>query len=74
MPQFLLLQALYDQKNKVVSRSELVQSIWGNERAVGVSEQALDALIRRLRERLHSVDPTRDFIITIRGHGIRLDN
>lgn len=74
MPQFRLLKALYDQKNIVVSRSELVQSIWGNERAVGVSEQALDALVRRLRDRLHSVDPTRDFIITIRGHGIRLDN
>lgn len=74
MPQFRLLQALYDQKDKVVSRSDLVQSIWGNERAVGVSEQALDALVRRLRERLHSVDATQDFIITIRGHGIRLDN
>ena len=74
MPQFRLLEALYDQKNIVVSRSDLVQSIWGNERAVGVSEQALDALVRRLRERLYSVDPTRDFIITVRGHGIRLDN
>jgi DNA-binding winged helix-turn-helix (wHTH) protein len=40
----------------------------------GVSDQALDALIRRLRDRLAALDPTHQFIDTVRGHGIRLDN
>ena len=35
---------------------------------------ALDALIRRLRDRLASLDPTHQYIATVRGHGIRLDN
>ncbi len=74
VPQFRLLQALYEQEGKVVSRSDLVLAIWGTDRALGVSEQALDALVRRLRERLYNIDPTREFLITVRGHGIRLDN
>jgi DNA-binding response OmpR family regulator len=41
---------------------------------VGISEQALDALIRRLRDRLAEIDPTQQFLITVRGHGLRLDN
>jgi DNA-binding response OmpR family regulator len=48
--------------------------VWGEEQAIDVSEQALDALVRRLRDRLATVDPNHSFIITIRGHGLRLDN
>lgn len=72
--QFHLLELLYDRQGRVVERQELIASVWGDEEAVGVSEQALDALIRRLRDRLATVDPTHSFIITMRGHGIRLDN
>lgn len=72
--QFRLLIALNDQAGKVVSRSDLVSIIWGDEKAIGVSEQALDALVRRLRERLNYYDPTHEYLVTVRGHGIRLDN
>ena len=72
--QFSLLQVLYDKKDQVVSRQELVEAIWGSEVAEGVSEQAVDALVRRLRDRLGSVDPDHAYIITVRGHGLRLDN
>lgn len=73
-PQFRLLQMLYEQTGKVVSREDLVNRIWGAEEAIGVSEQALDALIRRLRERLESMDPNNAYILTVRGHGLRLEN
>ncbi|MEA3440263.1 MAG: FHA domain-containing protein [Chloroflexota bacterium] len=72
--QFQLLQQLFDHQGRVVPRSELVVGVWGREQAVDVSEQALDALIRRLRGRIASVDPTHEYIITVRGHGLRLDN
>ena len=58
----------------MVTRAELVEQVWSEEEAVGVSEQALDALIRRLRDRLAAVDSTHSYITTIRGHGLRLDN
>ncbi len=73
VPQFLLLKVLFDNQGEVVSRGDLVTAVWGNERAVGVSEQALDALIRRLRERITQLDESKEYIITVRGHGVRLD-
>jgi pSer/pThr/pTyr-binding forkhead associated (FHA) protein len=72
--QFRLLETLYDQQGQVLSRQDIEISVWGSEEAIGVSEQALDALIRRLRDRLASVDPLHTYIITVRGHGLRLDN
>jgi DNA-binding winged helix-turn-helix (wHTH) protein len=71
--QFNLLQMLYEQTGEVVPRSEIIYAVWGNT-AGGVTEQALDALVRRLRDRLAELDPTREYIITMRGHGLRLDN
>ena len=72
--QFKILNILYEQSSLVVSRHELICSAWGDEQAVGVSDQALDALIRRLRDRLADIDPNHMYIVTVRGHGIRLDN
>ena len=74
VPQFMLLHTLNEQQGKVVSRSDLIAMIWGEEKAVGVSEQALDALVRRLRDRLSLFDPSHEYLVTVRGHGIRLDN
>ena len=36
--------------------------------------QALDALVRRLRDRLATIDSGHSYIVTVRGHGLRLDN
>lgn len=72
--QYQLLELLSDNPGRVVSRAELVQVVWGKEDAVGISEQALDALVRRLRDRLASINSTHQFLITVRGHGLRLDN
>jgi DNA-binding winged helix-turn-helix (wHTH) protein len=72
--QFKLLWLLYKNNGEVVSRPDLVAEVWGGENAAGVSDQALDALIRRLRDRLAALDHTHQFIDTVRGHGIRLDN
>jgi hypothetical protein len=72
--QFQLLELLYDNPGKVVTRNQMIQVIWGQEDALGVSEQALDALIRRLRDRLAALDTRHQFLITVRGHGLRFDN
>lgn len=74
VPQFRLLQCLYEQQGKVVTREEIMNAIWGAESIAGVSEQALDALVRRLRDRLVTIDPSHAYLITVRGHGLRLDN
>jgi DNA-binding winged helix-turn-helix (wHTH) protein len=72
--QFQLLEILYDNPRRVVPREELMSAIWGEEGALSISDQALDALVRRLRNRLEEIDPDHEYIITVRGHGLRLDN
>ena len=72
--QFKLLWILYESKGEVVTRPDLVMEVWGGDQSIGVSDQALDALIRRLRDRIAALDPEHQYISTIRGHGIRLDN
>lgn len=72
--QYQLLELLSDNPGRVVSRAELVQAVWGKEDAIGISEQALDALVRRLRDRLAAINSEHSFLITVRGHGLRMDN
>lgn len=72
--QFKLLWMLYEKQGQVVSRADLVSIVWGEEQTAGVSDQALDALIRRLRDRLAVLDHGHQYINTVRGHGLRLDN
>lgn len=72
--QFILLVLLYENEGKVITRQEIVNSVWGEEGSGGVTEQAIDALIRRLRERLHKLDSLHEYITTVRGAGFIFEN
>lgn len=68
--QFTLLHLLVEAGGRVVTRDEIVRAVWPD--AVGgVTDQAVDALIYRLRERLTELDPDNTYIVTVRGHGFR---
>jgi DNA-binding response OmpR family regulator len=71
--QFRLLSYLYERAGKVVSREELITHVWPDAHAEGVSEEALDALVRRVRERIAQSGGERSYIVTLRGQGFRLD-
>ena len=72
--QYRLLWLLKSASGGVVSRDEVVRQVWPEAVEEGVSEQAIDALVRRLRERLVELDPDHSYIITVRGHGFRFEN
>jgi hypothetical protein len=74
LPQYRLLEMLYDGAGGVRTRDEVIEAVWPDAIGEGVSEQAIDALVRRLRDRLAEVDPDHQYIVTVRGHGFRLDN
>jgi DNA-binding response OmpR family regulator len=74
LAQYRLLELLYDNEGKVCSRDEVVQAVWPDVVEEGVTEQAIDALARRLRERLSELDPDHQYIVTVRGHGFKFDN
>ena len=72
--QYRLLELLYQDPGRVYSRDEVVEAVWPEDDRAGISEQAIDALARRLRERLVEADPTTQYVVTVRGHGFRVEN
>lgn len=73
LAQFRLLEALFNAKGAVVDRDAIVDVVWPGTDGIGVTEQAIDALIRRLRDRLSDLGE-HEYVVTVRGHGFRLDN
>jgi hypothetical protein len=68
--QFTLLELLTTAAGAVVTRDQAIGAVWPD--AVGgVTDQALDALVYRLRERLAELDADYDYVVTVRGHGFR---
>ena len=74
LAQYRLLELLIEAKGSVVPRDDVARYVWPEDVEAGVSEQAIDALVRRLRERLNELDPEYQYIITVRGHGFRFEN
>lgn len=72
--QYALIEKLYEHPGKVYSRNEIIEAAWPGEAMEGVSDDAVDALVRRLRQRLSDIDPEHNFVVTVRGYGFRLDN
>lgn len=71
-PQYRLLELLYQHAGQICTREQVIETVWPDAYGEGVSEQAIDALIRRLRDRLSEVDKDTEYVITVRGHGFRL--
>ncbi len=72
--QFRLLETLWDAGGSVITRERVISAVWPEASSEGVSEQAIDALVRRLRERVAETDEEFRYVVTVRGHGFRLEN
>lgn len=68
--QLTLLKLLEGQQGSFLSRDELVAGVWPDSSVDGVSEEAVDGLIKRVRARLREAG--RDLIEVRRGVGLRL--
>lgn len=71
--QYALLHLLYTRAGNVCDRESIIKAVWPGASS-GVSEQAIDALVRRLRDRIAEADPDHQYIVTVRGHGFMLEN
>jgi DNA-binding winged helix-turn-helix (wHTH) protein len=67
------LALLTREPGRVYSRTEVVGAVWADVSPEGVSDDAVDALVRRLRQRLAEVDAEREYVVTVRGYGFKLD-
>ncbi|MDX2018599.1 MAG: response regulator transcription factor [Deltaproteobacteria bacterium] len=64
--EFRLLCTLYDRKNRVQSRSTLLDEVWGA--SEDMATRTVDTHVKRLREKLGQAG---DYIETVRGVGYR---
>lgn len=71
--QYDFLALLAEEPGRVYSRDEIIAAVWPGVQAEGVSDDAIDALVRRLRNRLAELDPEHAYIVTVRGYGFKLD-
>ena len=69
-----LLELLYDASGNIVDRRTIVDVVWADVAYEGVSDEAVSALIKRLRQRLKPQHGTHEFIDIVRGRGVRLIN
>jgi DNA-binding response OmpR family regulator len=71
--QFVFLSLLAKEPGRVYSRDEVIATVWPEDQSEGVSDEAIDALVRRIRLRLRKLDPGHDYIVTVRGYGFKLE-
>jgi two-component system phosphate regulon response regulator PhoB len=64
--EFKLLSTLYERRNRVQSRSELLDVVWGIQ--ADVTTRTVDTHVKRLREKIKGA---RDYLETVRGVGYR---
>ena len=68
--EFDLLCALMTAKGRVLSRDQILESVWGYTNAIDIESRTVDVHIRRLREKL-GAEQVR--IATVKGVGYRFD-
>jgi DNA-binding response OmpR family regulator len=71
--QFGLLQLLIANTGRVCTRDEIVAVVWPDD-ADGVSDDAVDGLIKRVRARLNEVPDGGRYLHNVRGRGLILRN
>ena len=64
-----ILQTLFDNKERIVSRSLLMEKLWESD--AYVDENTLSVNVKRLRKKLDSIG-LESFIVTKKGLGYRL--
>ena len=70
--QYSLLQLLASVPGRVFTRDDIAKELWSHYEREGVSDEAIDAVVKRVRERLALFEPEQQIIITVRAHGFRL--
>ncbi len=70
--QVVLLRLLLEHEGDYVPNHIVVDTVWSDVAADGVSAEAVDALVKRVRQRLRDSGRGRDLLERRRGAGIRL--
>ena len=69
--QFALLHVLAEHTDQICTRDQIVAAVWPDV-ADGVSDEAIDALVKRVRARLAEAPDGQRYLATLRGRGLIL--
>ncbi len=67
----LLLKFLEENKNEICEREEIIEAVWPEAEALGVTDWAIDRLVARVRNKLKDHDKNYE-IVTIKTRGYKL--
>ena len=68
--EFRIMKTLMEQKERVVSRDELMENLWATDSFI--DDNTLTVNVNRLRKRLEQVG-LKDFIVTKKGLGYKVE-
>ena len=71
LKEFELLRFLVQNPNRVLSRDQLLDRVWGGE--TYVTPRTVDVHVRRLRKAIEKDDSNPNWILTLRGVGYKFD-
>lgn len=70
--EFRLLKFLINNPNRVAERDEVINAVWqDNKTQAGVTDQALDQMIHRLRRKVEDEADNPKHLLTVKGRGFR---
>lgn len=70
--EFRLLRFLLQNTDRVVEREELINAVWGdNKSTAGITDQAIDQLIFRLRRKIEEDANNPQHLVTVKGRGFK---
>lgn len=71
--EYRLLSYLLTHKDQIIERDEIVQQVWTQGKSIeGVTEQAVDQLIFRLRRKVEKDPNHPTHLLTVKGRGLKL--
>lgn len=68
--EFTLLRALADAQGEVLTRAQILSTVYGN--SIQITDRAIDAHIVRLRKKISAASDNEDLIRTVHGVGYKL--
>ncbi|HYF61654.1 MAG TPA: FHA domain-containing protein [Herpetosiphonaceae bacterium] len=72
--QFALLRFLDAHRDQICTRAAIIAAVWPDVQEEGISDEAIDALVKRVRSRLGEVEQGQRYLATVRGRGLMLQS
>lgn len=73
--EYKLLKHMLENKERILEKTEIINAVWGDQKTIlGVTDQALDQLIFRLRKKIEENPNNPTYILTIKGRGFKFNS